>query len=128
MKAFVVHYKNKYPSGQVRSTEDSIEVYDSEGELRVALGKNGAGQWVDRGQELGALDEHDLSPIPKDARVWKLYADGRAALSDEAAERKRAASELQIGGKILSIEGYKKIGWSFKADGSVESVPKTLEA
>ena len=33
---------------------------------------------------------------------------------------------MHVDGKILSIEDYKKIGYSFKADGSVEAMPKAM--
>ena len=105
-QSYIAHYKNKYPKGQVKASDSSLDVWDRDGEHVVALRKDGAGQWKCVSKEVGARDEHDLSPIPKEARVHKLYKDGRIAPSEEAAERKEHASKLadEHGGKIPSID------------------------
>lgn len=113
MKPWVVHYRNKYPGGSVHASETAIDVYNADGEHCVALRKNGAGQMVCQSKELGCKDQHDLSPIPKDARVHKLYADGSVGMSEEAAERKKVAAELashECGGKgkVPSIQELHK--------------------
>ncbi len=86
--------------------EDYLDAYCAGGKHRVALRKDGAGQWVDRSQEFGCEDSHDLSPIPKEARAHKLYADGRIAKSeehDDRAPKGRALAE-QHGGRVPSME------------------------
>lgn len=104
MKSYIVHYRNKYPGCAVSYSESSIQVIGSEG-LLVALAKNGAGQWVDVGEELGALHKHDLSPIPKDARAFKLYADGKIKLAEEGKERLEARKKyIEKYGHVPSIE------------------------
>ncbi|MBX2986484.1 MAG: hypothetical protein KF802_01175 [Bdellovibrionaceae bacterium] len=119
MKAIAVHLKNKYPGGKVESSENHIDAYDAAGDLRVSVRKNGAGQRVDAQHETGALDQLCLSPIPKNARVYKLFADGRVGLSEEAAERKIAAGQLAVAGKVLSLEDYKKAGANIDEAGNV---------
>lgn len=104
MKAWHVHYLNKYPGGQVCSGEDYVDVYDADGNHRVAVRKNGAGQWSDESAAFGLPDCHDLSPIPKDARVHKLHKDGKIGLDEKHAERKAARQALVKDGKIPSME------------------------
>jgi hypothetical protein len=113
MKSYLAHYRNKYPGGNVLASENAVDVYDLNGNYRVALRKDGQGQWRDVGHELGASDQHDLSPIPKNARVHKLYPDGRVGLSEEASERKSDAKKLTVDGKVLSVEQYTKKGIEF---------------
>ena len=113
MKSYVVHYRNKYPGGAVHASESAIDVYDAEGNHCVALRKNGAGQMVCQSKELGCKDAHDLSPIPKDARVHKLFADGTIGESEEASERRKVAKELAAhecggSGKVPSIQELHK--------------------
>lgn len=107
MKSYVVHYQNKYPGGLVLSSEHSLDVW-SEGEHRVALRKNGAGQWADQSEEMGCVDRHCLAPIPRDARVVKLHKDGRIVRDDQAKSREPVRQELAdhaVGGsgKVPSI-------------------------
>ena len=100
MRSLVAHYKNKYPRGQVQCSDSSLDVF-VDGEHRVALRKNGAMQWVDQSKELGCVDEHDLAPIPQNARAWKCYVDGIRE-SEEFAERRPislALADMEIGGK-----------------------------
>lgn len=113
MKSLLVHYKNKYPNGRVEISEDKLDAFCSDGVHRVALRRGGDGVIRDFGKELGAIDKHDLSPIPKNARVFKLYADGTVNLAEEAQERFGVAEEIQYQNKILSINEYKKAGLKF---------------
>lgn len=108
MKALLVHYKNKYPHGRVEMSEDKLDVYCSSGVHRVALRKGGDGQLKDASKELGAVDGHDLSPIPKNSRIYKLHADGTVGLDDQAESRFETSSKMKVKGKIHSIEEYKK--------------------
>ena len=102
---YVVHLKNKYPEGHVEGDDDRIDAYDAKGVHRVALRKNGAGQLLDKSEEYGLPDRFDLSPIPKESRVWKLYPDGKCRLSEEHVARKKAARELaDQDGKVPSIK------------------------
>lgn len=105
-KSYYVHYRNKYPGGQVRASEDAVDVYDRYGNHAVALRKNGSGQWADHSEELGCKDRHDLSPIPKEVRAMKLYPNGKVGPAEEHAERAPKGEELalQHGGKVPSIE------------------------
>lgn len=108
-KSIVVHYRNKYPKGAVHASDSAIDVYDAEGNHCVALRKNGANQMVCQSKEMGCRDSHDLSPIPKDARVHKLYSDGTIGKSEEASAREKIASELAAyglggAGKVPSIQ------------------------
>lgn len=122
----LAHYKNKYPGGQVMISDTALDVFDSAGVHRVAMRKNGAGGWTDVGEQVGATDSHDLSPIPKDARVYKHYASNKVQLSEEAKARTEAASKMAVGGKILSIEEYQALGMSFHQDGSLkDNSPKS---
>lgn len=95
------HLKNKYPGGHVVASEDSLDAYCADGRYRVALRKNGAGQWVDMSKVLGADDMFCLAPIPKDARVWKHYGS-HVGLSEEHAERTMAVAQLVVDGKVPS--------------------------
>ncbi|MFN3453528.1 MAG: hypothetical protein ACK41T_01110 [Pseudobdellovibrio sp.] len=106
MKHLVVHYKNKYPGCHVDYSEDKLDVHGGDGML-VSLRKNGYGLIVDMSSENGAVDKHDLNPIPKNARVFKLYEDGRIGKSEEAEEREKAIKSIHVNGKILSIAEYK---------------------
>ncbi|MCM2278313.1 MAG: hypothetical protein NDJ89_09580 [Oligoflexia bacterium] len=96
-KSIRVALMNRFPGGRVVSSESSILAYDSAGNLRVAVSKNGNGDWVDAQGEHGASDALDLSPIPKGCRFMKLHKDGRVAPSEEHDERKAAA--LALAGK-----------------------------
>lgn len=126
MKHLAAHYMNKYPSAVVIFDENKLDVL-GDGGLKVALRVNGQGLIVDSGAECGASDKHDISPIPKDARAYKLYADGSLKLSEEGAERKKAAKELAVDGKILSIAEYQKMGFKFSDKGEVIGKPEKSE-
>lgn len=121
MKSYAVHYQNKYPGGRVEWSEDKLDAYCSAGQLRVALRKSGAGHWVDRSEEFGAKDRHDLSPIPKNTRVKKLAADDKICEDEKAAERKpyalKASAHACGGvGKVPSCEELKEAGEEMKDD------------
>jgi hypothetical protein len=119
MKSLLVHYKNKYPKGHVVASEHTLDAYDCYGNHRVALRKGGNGQLMDVGAEVGAIDKHDLAPIPKNCRVFKCYQDGTVKPSEEASERLAVASQVAVEGVVLSIEEYKKMGAKVDAQGNV---------
>lgn len=108
MKSLVVHYKNKYPNGRVEASEDKLDVYCSDGVHRVALRKGGDGQLKDQSAEMGAVDGHDLSPIPKNTRAHKLHADGKIGLDELAESRFVVADKMKVENRVLSIAEYKK--------------------
>lgn len=110
MKSLILHYKNKYPGGSVRASDQALDVYSSSGEHVVALRKNGAGQMVCVSEEYGLRDAHDLAPIPKDARVHKLV-DGKIGLDDQAEERKSLLKDFLCPDKkdvVLSCDALSK--------------------
>lgn len=94
-KSYLVHMKNKYPSARVSMDDDKLDVYSQDGEHLVALRKNGSGQWVDCQHELGARDAFCLSPIPKEARAWKLFKDGKVGKAEEYEERIKVGLSLE---------------------------------
>lgn len=115
MKSWYLHYKNKYPGGQVKMSDSGLDVYSASGEHVICMQKDGAGGFKDVSAELGLRDRHDLSPIPKDSRVHKLV-DGKVGLDEKAEERKKLASEFLCPEKkdvILSCEELKKHGFEF---------------
>ena len=120
----IVHFMNKYPGGRVQSSESSMDVFSQDGQHLLALRKNGAGQWVDESETLGASERFDLSPIPRDARVYKV-ADGKIKRDEKADEREAAREKFKSGVKILSIEELEKMGHRFDQKGdSVGEAPK----
>lgn len=129
MKHLFVHYKNKYPNGHVDYSEEKLDAYCDSGIHRVALRKGGGGQLLDQSKELGAVDKHDLAPIPKNARAWKLHADGSVGQSEEFLARQKFAKILarETDGKILSIEEYKAAGLKVDKEGNVE-LPEPVKA
>lgn len=121
LKSFLVHYKNKYPAGSVSLRGDALDVHDADGVHRVSLIMGGNGQIIDQGASVGAVDSHDLCPIPKNARAFKMYADGSVKLAEEGHERSKAAQAMAVDGKVLSIEEYKKQGATFDDKGNLVS-------
>ena len=117
MLPYAAHLKNKYPGGRVVVSEEAIDAYCAGGEHRVALRKNGAGQWVDQSERLGCVDSFDLAPIPKDCRVHKAFSD-KLGLDDKADERKEKRKALVRSGKVLSIAEYQKEGLQFDEAGN----------
>ncbi len=126
-KSWVVHYKNKYPGGLVLADESSINVFDNRGAHVVAVRKNGAGQWVCVSDEVGCRDAHSLDPIPKNARVFKHYANGKIGPSEEAKERVQAAKAMAVDGRVPSIAEFKEMGAGFDEKqnllGAVKQLP-----
>ncbi len=114
MKSWKVHYENKYPGGKVLYLgEGNLDVYCSDGDHRVAI-RNG----VCVSAELGCVDVHDLSPIPRNARFRKLFKDGRIGDAEECASRRKIAEQLADSrtggsGKVPSIEELIKSGLTF---------------
>lgn len=103
--SLVVHYKNKYPRGNVFATENSLDVYNENGDHVVALRRDGAsGSLTCQSEALGCVDRHDLAPIPKDARIFKVMKDGKIGLDDEAEERKSLSSKMAKDGRIQSMD------------------------
>lgn len=109
MKSLIVHYMNKYPGGRVSASEAGLDVFNAENEHCVSLIKNGAGALVDRSEELGCVHRHDLSPIPKDARIKKVLkirgGDGQEREvigNDEKAEERKGKVE-----KFMCKESFK---------------------
>lgn len=127
MLSIVVHYKNKYPKARVEHNEDQLNVYAQDGTLLVALKRGGGGALVDVGEQLGAKDKHDMSPLPKNARVHKLTVDGKIALDELHAERRPEARAIadQFGGKVPCIPSLKKKGYEFDGDSLVMSQPQS---
>jgi hypothetical protein len=111
MLSYVVHLKNKYPGAHVTSSDTAIDCYSRDGAHLVALRKSGDGRWVDQSKQLGCEDEFCLAPIPKNARVHKLYADGTIGKSEEHIERAKIADKLAAsGGRVPSIFELAKAG------------------
>lgn len=100
MKPWLVHYKNKFPGCQILSSANSFDVFAKNGAHLISIEKNGMGQWMDVSEEKACLSKHDLAPIPKNSRVWKLFRDGKIGLCEEAKERALIAS------KIISAYGH----------------------
>jgi hypothetical protein len=88
MKSWIPHYSNKYPGGSIDASDSSFSVKDASGKLRVKLSKDGCGMWKDVGPDFGALDAHDLAPIPKDSRIFKQCPKSGALIKDEASEER----------------------------------------
>lgn len=106
MQAIAVHYMNKYPNGQVDYTEDKLDVKCAKGLRRVSLRVTGAGTLKDFSAETGCLDKHDMSPIPKGARIFKLNSVGIITLDEKHEERAKGLADLVKDGKVLAINEY----------------------
>lgn len=107
MLNWVVHYKNKYPSGRVVASENALDVWNADGDHAVALRKDGAGQWVCQSEEFGCVDCHDLAPIPKDARVFKVNA-GKIGRDEKHEERSKAKDQfMDDKGRVKSCDELK---------------------
>jgi hypothetical protein len=68
------HYEKKYPGGRVQELNDSLDVWNSEGEHCVALRKDGHGNLVCRSAQHEAKHAHDLAPMP--AKVKPEHVEG----------------------------------------------------
>lgn len=106
MKSWIVHYRNKYPGGRVDVSESALNVFNSDGQHCVSLRKDGAGGLVCVSKEMGCLHEHDLSPIPKDARLWKMDKVSGAIVRDEKHKERSALVEkfMDEEGRVVSCE------------------------
>lgn len=122
MKSWKVHYLNKYPGGHCESSGSSFKVYDAKGKLQVALEKGGDGMMHDRSEEYGLEGRHDLSPLPKDARVHKVV-EGKIGRDDLADEREKSREEFMHNGKVLSCEELAKKGFAFDEKQKVSRRP-----
>lgn len=127
MKSWQVHYLNKYPGGHVQASESALDVYDRDGQHRVALRKDGGGSWVDMSEAEGCPDRHDLSPIPKESRVHKIQK-GCVGKDEKADQRLKSRSEFDRDGKIPSCEELEKEGYAFEKDFSVKARPQKILA
>lgn len=126
MNHLFVHYKNKYPLARVEAREDSLDVYSQEGEHLVSVVKNGAGQWADRSEQLGCRDRHDLAPIPKDSRLYKLEG-GNLVRDDKFQDRKSLVESFvceKHQDRVLSCAELSKKGWDFDEKQRVVKAPK----
>lgn len=123
MNSLVVHYKNKYPGAEVRSSESGLDVY-MDGKHMVALRKNGAGQFVCRSEELGCEHKHSLAPIPKDARLYKEI-DGKISKDEKFEERKAGSAHFKGEfGYVPSCKNLKeKFGYKIDANHEVIEAP-----
>jgi hypothetical protein len=126
-----VHYKNKYPDGQVHMSESSLDVYSKSGEHVVAMRKNGANQMVCVSEELGLRDCHDLAPIPKDSRLFKIK-DGKVSKDEMHDERKKLVGDYLCPMKkdvVLSCDALeKKHGHKFDEKQKLVSKPESKKA
>jgi hypothetical protein len=118
---FVVILKNRYPKGKVIASDSAIDCYVGS-DHKVALRKDGAGQWVCQSAELGCSDVWSLAPIPKDARIHKLV-NGKVALDPEHEERRKLREEFIHGDRVLSCEELKAKGYRFDEKQRVEKRP-----
>lgn len=100
---------NKYPGGSVEMSDDKLDAYDHEGRLCVSLRKNGGGQWVDVSEENGLPHKHDLSPIPKQSRLYKVVGE-KIVQDDQYADRAKKVEDYMQDGKVLSCEELQKSG------------------
>lgn len=125
-KNIVVHVKNKYPQAQVRADDQGLDAYSQDGEHILAIRKNGANQFVDQSAELGCRDRFDLSPLPKESRVFKVV-DGKIGFAEEADARKESRKRYMKGDKVLSCEELKKEGWDFDERQREIKAPKAQE-
>jgi hypothetical protein len=108
MKSWAVHYKNKYPGARVFASDDACDVYSADGEHLVAVRRAGHGGWVDVSEEMGCRDRHDLAPIPKEARIYKLQKNGCIGL-DEKADARKAWSKGIEGDRVWSLDEIEKM-------------------
>jgi hypothetical protein len=129
MESWKVHYRNKFPGGRVQASENSLDVFDKNGEHVVALRKNGAGQWQDESEKEGLRERHDLAPIPRGSRVHKMV-DGKIGRDDKSAEREQSRSKFLCneGCKVLSMKELESKGFEFDSKGDAKKEPKAEQA
>lgn len=104
MKSLLVHLKNKYPECLVQASGSSISVIGEGNELLCELRKGAHGAYEDVQHEVGARDAFDLSPIPKESRLWKLDKEGNVRRDELHDERKEKVKEILKGDKVPSIK------------------------
>ncbi len=94
----------------------------------MSLRRGGGGVLLDKQAEHGARDPHDLSPIPKNSRAFKLYADDSIGQAEEYQERISIGYALakKSDGKVLSVAEYRKSA-GFDVDDKDNVVEKTVE-
>lgn len=105
MRPYIAHYRNKYPGGEVDSDGESyLRAYDAKGRLRVVLA-NAVGSVVDQKSVVGCMDAHDLSPLPKDCRVWCNRSSGLERHA-EADAREKVAEKIaaEFDGRVPGVE------------------------
>lgn len=107
MKHLLVHYANKYGLENVECDDSKLRAYKN-GKLAVLVAKDGAGNIKDMSEELGLEDRHDLSPIPKDGRLYKWSKDGKVIKDELFDERKAKREKLLKDGRLPSIEELEK--------------------
>jgi hypothetical protein len=125
MKHLLAHYANKYGLENVECSDTSLRAYRN-GELALSLAKDGAGNLKDESEDLGLEDRHDLSPIPKDGRLYKFDKHGRLAKDEKYSERKELRKDYLKDGRLPSCEELAKDGWKFSA--SCELLEKPAKA
>lgn len=85
-KALYVHYKNKYPHAQVHISDSGIVVSQAGIDL-VKMEKDASGSLKCVSKAFGCRDEHDLSPIVKEARIRCLTDMNSIELHPKMAEK-----------------------------------------
>ena len=105
-QSVLVHLYNKYPQHRVIDGGDSISVVSGEDlKLVMRVEKTAHGVYECVQAKSGAREAFDLSPISKDARVYKLHADGSIGKDELAPERKKLSEEMvKKHGKIISVK------------------------
>jgi hypothetical protein len=112
----IVMFKNRFPGALVSANGHGVYAHDKNGDVLCAVERDGLGRVVDAGSEHGAKFSMSQSPIPRNARVWKLGRDGKISKDEKASERESVARELasKFDGRVPSIEELKKAGWEMK--------------
>lgn len=126
MKSLVAHYMNKYPGGHCEPSDAGFRAYDANGKLRVVLEKGGDGMMHDISEQYGLEDRHDLAPIPKDSRLFKVR-DGKVAKDELHDERMELHKEFVQDGKVLSCAELKEQGYAFCDKQTVTRRPEFVE-
>ena len=111
-KSWIAHYMNIY-GGHCESDDNSFRAYDADGKLRVCVQKGGDGGWHDVSEQMGLADRHDLSPIPKDSRIYKVGKNGCIEKDELHEERAGMRDGFAKDGKVLSCEALKAEGLRF---------------
>jgi hypothetical protein len=112
-------------------TDDEIDVFDMNDEHVVSLRKNGCGQWVCISESLGLKDKHDLAPIPKDSRLFKMK-DGKFCKDEHYEERLEKVVHYlcKDGVRVKSCDEIKKAApkdWDFDDHQRCLRMPEVAE-